>query len=66
MYKEIISRHRNLHKSQRDAVLDDCAKIVMYDLGYRDAKNYEEIMKTYEPNVMKYFNTGVGLDKVFT
>jgi hypothetical protein len=38
----------------------------MYDLGYRDAKNYREIMKTYEPNVMKYFKMGVGLDKVFT
>ena len=54
MYKEVIFRRDNLSQLQRMNVLDNCAKIIMYDFGYKEAKNYKGSFR-WMPKLKEYF-----------
>jgi hypothetical protein len=59
-YNGIVSRQSNLSRSQKEAVLENVAKVVMYDQGYKEAKRFKNLLKTWEPRLVEYFKTGSG------
>ena len=59
LYKEVVSRHPNLSKFQREKLLEDIASIVMYDQGYKEAKHFKQLIKTWNARLVEYFRTGV-------
>eukprot|EP00956_Cyclotella_meneghiniana_P030439 scaffold76641_cov37-Cyclotella_meneghiniana.AAC.1 len=59
LHKEVVSRHPNLSKFQREKLLEDIACIVMYDQGYKEAKYFKQLTKTWNARLVEYFRTGV-------
>jgi hypothetical protein len=60
LYKEVIFRHRHLTNVQKEKVLADASKIVMYDHGYQEARGYKQILRLYERSMINCLKTGMG------